>query len=212
MNDRPVLRAILLAFAIVLAGGLVGRGLVTFRMAERYVSVKGVAERTVKADVGLWPLRWVATGDALDAAQRKVEADRRAVLAFLARHGMDSSHTELQRLEVVDTEANEYQQARAASRFIVRMTLMVRTSEPEKIRAASQDMRLLHAWPPSQAWPRSHPAPGNSSHRGRAMAATLGNRGVQNQALTPSAALAASLARGAREGALSEKSAPPSLE
>ncbi len=145
MNDRPVLRAILLAFAIVLAGGLVGRGLVTFRMAERYVSVKGVAERTVKADVGLWPLRWVATGDALDAAQRKVEADRRAVLAFLARHGMDSSHTELQRLEVVDTQANEYQQARAASRFIVRMTLMVRTSEPEKIRAASQDIGELVA-------------------------------------------------------------------
>ena len=122
-----------------------GRGLVTFRMAERYVSVKGVAERTVTADVGLWPLRWVATGDALEVAQRKVEVDRRAVLAFLARHGLDSTHTELQRLEVVDTQANEYQQARAASRFIVRMTLMVRTSEPEKIRVASQDIGELVA-------------------------------------------------------------------
>jgi hypothetical protein len=145
MNDRPVLRTILLAFAIVLAGGLVGRGIVSFRMAERYVSVKGVAERTVTADVGLWPLRWVSTSDALDAAQRKVEADRRVVVAFLARHGLDSTQTELQRLEVVDTQANEYQQARAPSRFIVRMTLMVRTGEPEKIRVASQDIGELVA-------------------------------------------------------------------
>lgn len=145
MNDRPVLRTILLAVAIALAGGLVGGGLANFRMAERYVSVKGVAERTVKADVGLWPLRWVSTANALDVAQRKVEADRRAVVAFLARHGLDSTQTELQRLEVVDTEANEYQQARAASRFIVRMTLMVRTSEPEKIRVASQDIGVLVA-------------------------------------------------------------------
>jgi hypothetical protein len=87
----------------------------------------------------------VATGDALEAAQRKVESDRRAVLAFLGRHGLDSTRTELQRLEVVDTQANEYQQARAASRFIVRMTLMVRTDEPGRIQAASQDIGELVA-------------------------------------------------------------------
>jgi hypothetical protein len=143
MNDRPVLRTILLAIAILLGGGFVSRGLVNFRMAERYVSVKGVAERTVKADVGLWPLRFVAAADVLGAAQGKIETDRRAVLAFLARHGLDSTQTELQRLEVVDTRTNLYQEARTASRFIINMTLMVRSSEPEKIRAASQDIGEL---------------------------------------------------------------------
>jgi uncharacterized protein len=145
MNERPVLRTVLLATAILLAGGLVGRGLVNFRMAERYVSVKGVAERTVKADVGLWPLRFVSAADALDAAQRKIEADRRVVLGFLDRHGLDSTRTELQGLEVVDTRTNAYQEVRTASRFIINMTLMVRTSEPEKIQAASQDVGELVA-------------------------------------------------------------------
>ena len=145
MNDRPVFRSILLAVAILLAGALVGRGLVHFRMAERYVSVKGVAERTVTADVGLWPLRFVSAADALDAAQRKIEGDRRAVLGFLGRHGLDSTRTELQGLEVVDTRANPYQEVRTASRFIINMTLMVRTSEPRKIQAASQDVGELLA-------------------------------------------------------------------
>ena len=145
MNDRPVLRTTLLAVAIALAGGLVGGGLVNFRMAERYVSVKGVAERTVKADVGLWPLRFVSAADALDAAQRKIEADRRAVIEFLGRHGLDSTQTELQGLEVVDTRTNVYQEARTASRFIISMTIMVRTSEPQKIQAASQGIGELVA-------------------------------------------------------------------
>ena len=65
MNDRSPLATVLLAIAIVLAGALVGRGVERFRAADRSVSVKGVAERTVQADVGLWPLRLVAAEYAL---------------------------------------------------------------------------------------------------------------------------------------------------
>ena len=145
MSDRPVLRTTLLSIAILLAGLLVGRGLVHFRMAERYVSVKGVAERTVKADVGLWPLRFVSAADVLGDAQRKIESDRRTVLGFLGRYGLDSTQTELQGLEVVDTRANAYQEARTASRYIITMTLMVRTSAPDKVQAASQGIGELVA-------------------------------------------------------------------
>jgi len=43
-----------------------------------------VAERTIKADAALWPLRFVAADDDLDDAQRKIEADSRTILSFLA--------------------------------------------------------------------------------------------------------------------------------
>ena len=71
------LRAVILAIAIVFAGALVGRGIVQFRLADRYVSVKGVAERDVAADVGIWPLRFVSTDDLLDRAREKIESDRK---------------------------------------------------------------------------------------------------------------------------------------
>ncbi len=138
MSDRFSISTLVLAIAVVLAGGLIGRGIERFRAADRSVSVKGVAERTVTADNALWPLRMVVADNDLDAAQRRIMRDRHTVLAFLARFGLDSTATELQGFEVADTRANPYQSGIAANRFIITTTLMVRTGEPEHIREASQ--------------------------------------------------------------------------
>jgi hypothetical protein len=143
MNENRLLGNVVLALGLVLAGGLVGRGFVQFRTGERYVSVKGVAERTVSADIALWPLRFVAADNDLDAAQRKIQADRRTVMEFLARHGIDSTKTELQSLEVTDNRANPYGGNQAPTRFTVKTTIMVRTEDPGRIRAASQQVSEL---------------------------------------------------------------------
>ncbi|MGH7731829.1 MAG: SIMPL domain-containing protein, partial [Candidatus Eiseniibacteriota bacterium] len=71
MNDRSPFSTLVLGLAVVLAGLLIGRGIERFRAADRSVSVKGVAERTVQADVGLWPVRMVAADNDLDLAQRR---------------------------------------------------------------------------------------------------------------------------------------------
>jgi hypothetical protein len=145
MNDRSPFSTLVVAVAMVVSALLVGRGVERFRAADRSVSVKGVAERTVQADIGLWPVRMVAADNDLDAAQRKIAHDRRTVLQFLGRFGLDSTATELQSFEVADTRADRYQSNVAPNRFIITTTLMVRTGEPEKIRLASQRVADLVA-------------------------------------------------------------------
>jgi hypothetical protein len=136
---------VVLAIAVVVGGVLVGRGVEHCRGADRAVSVKGVAERTVSADIGLWPLRITATDNDLGLAQRTIARDRRAVLAFLARFGLDSSSTELQGFEVQDTRANAYRGGEMGNRFVINTTLMVRTQDPAKIQQASQHVADLVA-------------------------------------------------------------------
>ena len=145
MNENSTLRTVVLAVAIVFAAGLVGRGIVQFRLADRYVSVKGVAERDVVADVGIWPLRFVAAADLLEQARDKIEGDRRRVTAFLVRAGVDSSAVSLRSLEVTDVEANPYSQGPVRSRYIVNMTLVVRSNDVERLRQASQSIGELVA-------------------------------------------------------------------
>jgi hypothetical protein len=135
-----------MAVAVVLAGWLVGGGFVRARTVDRFVTVKGVAERIVDADIGLWPLRFVATDNDLGNAQAKIEAQRRAVMAFIQKSGLDSADAELQGLEVTDARANPYQSGPPGDRYIVNMLLMLRTDQPEKMRDASQKVgRLLSA-------------------------------------------------------------------
>lgn len=145
MNESP-LRTLALSLAILGAGFLISGGIQRFRIADRYVTVKGVAERDVEADVGIWALRFTAASNDLALARQKIEADRATVLRFLRRHGVDSSGVQLQRYEVVDDAANPYRGGSpAANRFIVSMTLVARSSEPGKIAGASQAVGELIA-------------------------------------------------------------------
>ncbi|HET9325491.1 MAG TPA: SIMPL domain-containing protein [Candidatus Eisenbacteria bacterium] len=137
--------AILLAVAIALAGWFVGGGFVRSRTTDRFVTVKGVAERIVDANIGLWPLRLVATDNVLSNAQTKIESQRTAVMAFLQKHGLESAEVEIQGVEVNDVRANPYRGPgeMAGDRYIVNMLLMVRSDQPAKILAASQQVGEL---------------------------------------------------------------------
>ena len=125
--------AAVLALGIVAAGWLIGRGFAEGRRADRFVSVKGVAEREVRADLALWPLRYVATGNDLTEVQRKVAEDERRVRVFLQAGGLSAAQIAVQGLQVVDLLAQQYRSGPIDSRFIVAETLMVRTAEIDKV-------------------------------------------------------------------------------
>lgn len=141
MDDHKpaLLRTLVLAAGIALAGLLAGQGLVRARTVDRFVTVRGLAEREVRADLALWPLRVVAADNDLTRAQGQVRTSLQAVRQFLAQFGIDSTQTELQELQVTDALANPWSQPeRVANRYVVRQTLMVRTVELDQVIAASQ--------------------------------------------------------------------------
>ncbi len=143
-NDAFVPAAFLVAAGLALGGWFVGRG-VENRNAGRYVTVKGVSEREVTADVALWPIRYVATDNVLARAQAGVEEARKKVTDFLAARGIPPEQVEVQKLEVNDLLANPWgpRDQVVHSRYIVTQTLMVRSKDPQRVRAASQQVGTL---------------------------------------------------------------------
>lgn len=138
-----LLSAALLGLGIAAGGWFVGEGFFQGRAADRYVTVKGVSERDVRADVALWSIRFVATHDDLGVAQAEIKQSHQRVLGFLEKHGIDPAAAEVQTLEVDDRLANPYQTERMQSRYVVSQSLMVRTTEIEKVRAAGQALGEL---------------------------------------------------------------------
>ena len=53
--------------------------------------MKGLAEREVTADLALWPLRYVSTGDDLTAAQAQITRVPGKCLPFSAGTGIDTT-------------------------------------------------------------------------------------------------------------------------
>ena len=138
-RHERILSALVLAVGILAAGWLVGRGLIAWRTADRYVTVKGSSERDVKADIALWPIRFVSTNDNLGRAQADIKKSKDLILSFLQKQGIDSKTVEVQKFEVTDILANPYRGTGSVqSRYIISQTLMVRTKDPSLVIAASQ--------------------------------------------------------------------------
>lgn len=139
-TDRPtlLLSAALIAIGLAAAGWFAGDALVRGRAAERFVTVKGVAEREVQADLALWPIQFIVADDDLKVAQSRIVESHKGVMAFLARHGIDATQVELQDLSVTDTQANRYGGQPGARRYVISQTVMVRSTEPDVVFKASQ--------------------------------------------------------------------------
>ena len=135
-----------MASGIALAGIFVGLGVSQARTADRFVTVKGVSEREVRADLAIWPLNVVGADNDLAAAQGKMNRSLAGVKQFLARHSIDTTQVELTGFGVSDAQAQQYGGDRApANRFIVRQTLVVRSAQPDRVKAASERIGELAA-------------------------------------------------------------------
>jgi hypothetical protein len=148
MSDSPRswIPAGLLALGLLGGGLLVGRGFTEARLGDRFVTVKGVAERDVEADLAVWNLQFTAGGNDLSAVQRTLGRNLELTLEFLASHEIAPDLVEVQGVRVTDASANPYQSGPVQNRFSVTQTVVVRSEDPRRVQAASQDVgRLVEA-------------------------------------------------------------------
>ncbi|CAN7464731.1 SIMPL domain-containing protein [Phenylobacterium sp. LjRoot219] len=147
MNANRILPAAivgaLLAVGLALAGALIGRGVEYARVGDRSVTVRGLSERIVKADLAVLPLKFAAAGDDLQAVQADIDADTAAVRGFLAAQGYQPGEIDLGRLEVTDQFAREYQQQNVAARYRVAQTVIVRTTNVDRVQATTRQLDQL---------------------------------------------------------------------
>jgi uncharacterized protein len=143
---RALAPALAIAAGVMLAGAFIGIGVSRARSADRFVTVKGVAEREVRADAAIWPLHMAGADNDLAAAQGKLNRSIDGVKQFLAGRGIDTSLAELTGFSVHDAQAQMYGGERpATNRFIVRQTLVVRSDRPDEVLTASQQIGQLAA-------------------------------------------------------------------
>ena len=143
-TDRDILRPAIIAIGLALAGLFVGAGFDRGRSADRYVTVKGISEREVKADLAIWPLRLVAANDDLAATNAQLQSSLDKIRQFLTANQIDASQATLQDFSVTDAQTNQYSGGSSAgARFVIRQTVVVRSTNPELIRAASQKVSDL---------------------------------------------------------------------
>lgn len=133
----------LLAVGLIGGGALVGQGVVNARVGDRAVTVRGLAERNVKADLAVLPLRFTSSGEVLSEVQGRIDGDLAMVRQFLTAQGYPANAVSLGRLEVADRRSREYAQQDGGPRFILAQTVIVRTTDVDRVQATTRALNDL---------------------------------------------------------------------
>ena len=135
--------------AALLLGALVGMGISSagwftagalrqVRESQRFVTVKGLAEREVDADLAIWPVTFKDTGDDLSELQRRADAKREVVAGFLVEAGFPREELSFAVPRIQDRQTENMGQPGRPSgpRYLEQATVIVRSRNVAAVKRA----------------------------------------------------------------------------
>jgi hypothetical protein len=144
-TDMTQSRGIAAAFVLgaFLCAGLIGlgwwatQGALQVKGLERSVTVKGLAEREVPADIAIWPIRFTDADNDLVALYNRVQQHNDLVLDFLVGQGFEAQAISVAPPAVVDRVAQGYANANELPfRYSASSGITVYTPAVELVRQA----------------------------------------------------------------------------
>lgn len=124
--------------AVVVAGFFIGNMHKIGKQFDRYVQVKGLSEREVKADLAVWPINITLTANDLNALKRDIESQNQAVYQFFIDQGFTEDELTKGNTNINDIQADAYNtNARYQDfRYIAKSEFTVRTNDIPKLQKA----------------------------------------------------------------------------
>lgn len=122
------------------SGFFIGKAVYNARMADNFVTVKGIAEREVKTDLAAWEIDYREVGNDLVAGNAQIERDQKIAISFLQKNGFATEEIETRPTKVNDLLANPYNSSSTPQkyRYIVTGGVRVRSTNVDLIQKVSQ--------------------------------------------------------------------------
>ena len=146
MDKKQIAACTILALGIALGGFFPGYYYYISNRNNNTVTVKGLAEMDVSADLAFWKIKFKTTGDDLTALQQKMAGDLGAIEAFLQKSGFSKNEIMIERINTNDLKTNPYRSGEITdSRYILDQTITVRTTNVTLVEQALSKIGALVA-------------------------------------------------------------------
>lgn len=131
-----------IAFAAL--GLMVGQALMDVKQLERTVTVKGLSEREVPADIVIWPIQFTVADNDLSSLYANIEKQSQQIGDFLQKHGLAVGDISYSAPAITDKSAQAYGNNNGvAYRYTAMQSVTVYSSEIEKVRAVMNQLSEL---------------------------------------------------------------------
>lgn len=102
---KNYISAALVALGLLLLGLCIKAGIDNYGSRDRVVTVRGLCEKEVNANVVTWPIVTKEMGNDLPGIYNKIQSNNNAILNFLRANGITDSEISVNAPEVNDVQA-----------------------------------------------------------------------------------------------------------
>ena len=137
---EKILDSLKIGISIVMAAVILALGLVNIITPERSVSVRGLAEREVDADLAVWNMSFSMGENSLESMQKSILEKTEVIKKYLIKHGLEESDFTVKPAAITDNSLNSYMdQTKITYKFVARQTILVRSGKIEAVKSAYAD-------------------------------------------------------------------------
>lgn len=120
------------------------RAALQFKKLDRSITVKGLAEKEVPADVVIWPIEFTIPDNDLESLYQKTESQTQKVYRFLQDRGITAPEISTWPPEITDKAAHRYGDGRGIEfRYVASQSVTVYSQKIKAVRAAIKDLPKL---------------------------------------------------------------------
>ena len=149
MKQENTLSAFLLGASIFLGlsvlGYLLAGAAIHFKEYERSVTVKGLSERELPADIVIWPIVFTEASNDLGGLYASIDTSTKKIRDFLIAKGIDSSEINASTPSITDKLAQQYNNnmTKAELRYTAIQTVTVYSPKVDLVRKVMTELAEL---------------------------------------------------------------------
>lgn len=134
-NMSKVTSSVILAVGVVVLGLCIKAGIDNFSSRERIITVRGLAEKEVKANKVTWLIVCKEMGNDLPALYTRINDTNNAIVGFLTSNGVSQAEITINAPDIIDMQAERYSSNNRPYRYNVTSVITVTSSDVDKVRA-----------------------------------------------------------------------------
>jgi uncharacterized protein len=147
MKNINVKSALVLGVFIFLGlavlGYFLGASLIRFKQFERTVTVKGLSEKELPADIAIWPIQFSVASNDLTELYQAIEKDAELITQLLKTVGFEDDEINPSSPGIEDKLARGYEKSRIEFRYSATQTITVYSEKIEQVRSTMNRLSEL---------------------------------------------------------------------
>lgn len=143
-KDNNLLLALGIFFGLIGLGIIVANTAVSIKEYERTVTVKGLSEKEVMADLVIWPIQFSVASNNLKQLYESLESNANSISEFLESNGIASEDITFTAPSITDKSAQQWgNDGRAEFRYSARQNVTVYSKQISLVRDVMSKLSTL---------------------------------------------------------------------